>query len=90
MGIKKSFGLTREDYYKMHKEQNGVCAICKGEEKSIDSKTKKVRRLSVDHCHSYGTIRGLLCTDCNRGLGMFKDSEERLAAAISYLTKAKN
>ena len=60
--------------------QNGCCAICKGEEPS-DFKG----RLSIDHDHSSGKIRGLLCMKCNSGLGMFNDDEDILLNAIKYL-----
>ncbi len=76
--IKRMFGITPEDYDRMFEDQRGVCAICSRE--SPDG-----RRLHIDHCHASGRVRGLLCHDCNRGLGMFKDSQERLAAAVRYL-----
>jgi len=59
-----------------------VCVIC---EKSCPSG----RRLAVDHEHSTGTIRGLLCINCNKGLGNFKDNIELLEAAIQYLKNYK-
>jgi hypothetical protein len=64
-------------------KQQGVCAICKQPE------TRKIRgqnvSLAVDHCHDTGLVRGLLCMDCNRGLGFFKHNHARLASAIDYL-----
>lgn len=59
------------------KEQNGACGICKKEKKS----------LHVDHNHTTGKVRGLLCYNCNNGLGRFKDSIEFLYNAVKYLTK---
>ena len=76
--LRTNFGITLEDYSKMHKEQNGMCAIC-------GSKDDK-QALSVDHCHTTGKIRGLLCNQCNRGLGMLGDTVERLRLAVDYLT----
>ena|SRR3990167_3180392 len=84
--LKKNYGITIEQYYKMHKDQNGVCAICKGNEKSVDHHTGKIRRLTVDHCHATGKIRGLLCSCCNRGLGSFNDRQDVLQNAIKYLS----
>jgi len=74
----KDWGLTPEDYDRILKEQNGGCAIC-------HNLCKSGRRLSVDHCHRTGRLRGLLCGNCNRGLGYFNDSEELLFSAANYL-----
>jgi Recombination endonuclease VII len=83
--LKRHYGLSFEDYDRMYQEQNGVCKICSGKERSVDPKTKKFRRLAVDHCHVTGKVRALLCSDCNSGIGRFKDSIELLEKAISYL-----
>jgi hypothetical protein len=61
------------------KIQDGRCAICR-------KKPQTGRRLSVDHDHKTGEVRGLLCTLCNQGLGYFKDDPGRLGAALEYLT----
>lgn len=83
--IKKKFGLTWEHYTELLKKQNNVCAICKQPETKLDYRSKKVLNLSVDHCHTTGKVRGLLCADCNRALGMFQDNTEILKNAIIYL-----
>lgn len=75
------FGLTLEDYDKMYEAQDGKCKIC-GTSKSRAYNTD---RLSVDHDHATGKVRGLLCGHCNKALGLFKDNEESLLAAIKYL-----
>lgn len=80
LSLKKNFGITIEQYDAMLKEQNGVCAIC-------GNKCKSGRRLAVDHCHKTGLNRGLLCANCNRGLGLFSDSTKLLIAAIKYLQR---
>ena len=81
--LQKTYGITLEWYRKILTEQNGVCAICKKlETTQIRGKTIA---MSVDHCHTSGKARGLLCTQCNRGLGLFKDDPEILQSAISYL-----
>lgn len=72
----KLYGVTEEQHAAALKEQGGACAICGDETK-----------LHVDHCHSSGTFRGLLCSRCNTGLGHFKDDPRRLAAAIQYLER---
>lgn len=73
-----TYNITEDDYNEMLDEQNGKCAIC-------GSKTKA--RLHIDHDHETGEIRGLVCTNCNTGLGMFKDNIEFLSQAIHYLSK---
>lgn len=60
-------------------KDNATCAICK------KHKSNFTRALAVDHCHTTGKIRGLLCTNCNRALGNIKDSIDNLKNAIEYL-----
>jgi len=85
--VKKKFGLSSEEYSQLLLESDGVCAICHKPELKIDYRTGKVLNLSIDHNHDTGKIRGMLCMDCNRALGMFQDSPELLINAISYLQK---
>lgn len=83
--ILKKYGITVEDQDRMLKEQNNKCAIC-GKEIFLFSTSKNLIA-HVDHNHKTGKIRGLLCHDCNVGLGNFKDNTEYLLGAISYLNK---
>lgn len=85
--MRKFFGIGLADYEAMAKAQGFVCAICKHPETSVDRKTMKVRRLAIDHDHDTGTVRGLLCSGCNNGLGSFKDDLENVEAAVAYLRK---
>lgn len=62
-------------------KQNGACAICGQPESELN------KRLSLDHCHLTGHIRGLLCVRCNFFIGAAKDNAHILRAAIDYLTK---
>lgn len=78
--LKRRYSITVEDYSRMLAEQGGGCAICK----SSDPKNGK-KNLCVDHCHSTGRVRGLLCGPCNRALGCFYDDISSLKRAISYL-----
>ncbi len=78
---KCKYGITIEDYDNMLKEQGGCCAICG----SSDSKCHGRMNFAVDHCHETGKVRGLLCNDCNRALGLFQDSSEILDKAVKYL-----
>ena len=86
-GLKKFYGITIDQYEKMEREQSGVCAICSRPERTVDRHSQAPRRLAVDHDHSTGAVRGLLCGDCNKGLGHFADSQEMLGLAIAYLHK---
>lgn len=89
LSLRRHYGITVDDYLKMHDAQNGVCAICKCGETSVDNKTKKIRRLAVDHCHDSKKIRGLLCSKCNTGLGSLGDNTATLLSAVAYLEKSK-
>jgi len=81
--LKTKYGLSLDDYNTLLKKQNHKCDICGIDE--VDTK----KGLCVDHCHIAGQVRSLLCTTCNSGLGMFKESEELLTKAILYLRKYK-
>lgn len=70
------YGITKEAFNEMLISQNRECAICKC---NIDDSSH------IDHCHSSGNVRGLLCRSCNHGLGNFKDSVNNLSNAIKYL-----
>lgn len=83
--LRIKWGLTLEDFDRMLEEQGGCCAICRRAERSIDPRTGAVRRLAVDHCHSTNKIRGLLCSHCNRALGLLRDDPGLLQKAIDYL-----
>jgi hypothetical protein len=83
--LKKIFGIDFADYQRMLVEQNGVCAICEKPESKTSNGT--LRTLSVDHDHKTGTIRGLLCANCNLALGYACDNPEILIKAIAYLRK---
>lgn len=75
--LKNWYGMSVEDFQRLIDSQDGRCAICCDELKSP----------RLDHDHSTNVVRGVLCNGCNSGLGMFKDSAERLSAAIKYLEK---
>ena len=75
--LKKEFGLTVEDYEQLHETQGGKCAVC--------GRPENGRRLDVDHCHTTGKIRGLLCNPCNQSLGLLGESPERIKGLLAYL-----
>ena len=73
---KRSYGIAPDEYVFLTERADGVCEVCGGSYK-----------LSIDHCHSTGDIRGLLCHYCNMGLGAFKDNESLLHKAVAYLQR---
>lgn len=79
--LKDKYGLSLEDREDLLKRQNYCCLIC---QTHFDGQSKNTKAY-IDHCHSTGKVRGLLCNSCNLGLGHFKDNEEFLLSAIQYL-----
>ena len=77
--LQYNFGISLEEYERKLKEQNSKCAICGNSTNNT---------LNVDHCHMTNKFRGLLCSNCNTGLGLFKDNIETLQKAIEYLKNA--
>ncbi len=80
---RSKYNITLEEYDRLFQQQRGTCAICRKKETAKNE--YGVRRLAVDHCHATGKIRGLLCDNCNRGIGHFKDDPLRLIKAAEYL-----
>lgn len=78
------YGMTLDEYEALYRAQGGVCKICHGGPHGGPDWARK-QWLSVDHCHETGRIRGLLCDDCNIGLGKFAEDPKRLATALEYL-----
>lgn len=77
--VEATYGITADEYWTLWRAQGGVCAICQ-------RATGKTRRLSVDHDHKTGFVRGLVCRPCNSDvLGHLRDSVEALQRAIDYL-----
>lgn len=83
------FGLTPDQYAEMLAAQNGACAICERPERVIDPRSGRVKSLAVDHDHESGAVRGLLCQNCNKGIGNLGDSADILIAAAMYLVAAQ-
>lgn len=82
--LRKSYGITADDYEAMLSEQEGVCAICGSDDPGTRDHRK---RLHVDHDHETGRVRGLLCSPCNRLLGQASDSPKILRSAADYLER---
>ena len=78
-GLKRSYGITLEDYNKMLYEQKACCKACGRHQSEFE------RVLVVDHNHKTGQIRGLLCSPCNVSLGMLEEDVMRMKRLISYI-----
>lgn len=81
-----TYGMTLDQFTELNEAQGGGCAICGGGPHG-GHRTARKKWLSVDHCHETGRIRGLLCDNCNIGIGKFKDDPALLLAAIEYLAR---
>ena len=81
--LKRTYGIDLNWYNEQYAKQGGVCAICSKPETAIIH--GKQVSLAVDHCHETGKVRALLCTTCNRGIGMLKHNRDLLQKAIAYL-----
>lgn len=73
------YGLTLADKTRMHQEQDGSCAICR--------ELVALEDIHVDHCHTSGKVRGLLCGACNKALGLLKDDPKRCMFMMRYLSE---
>jgi hypothetical protein len=79
--VEVTYGLTEDEYLSLVKAQNNLCAIC--------GKKDLNHVLCVDHDHETGQVRGLLCKNCNIGLGNFKDDIKIIHSAIAYLQNSQ-
>lgn len=78
--LMNKYGITPEIYEQERIKQNYSCKLC-----GIHENSEKHNRLHVDHCHTTGKYRGLLCGPCNRALGLLKDNIQTIQNAIKYL-----
>jgi len=83
--LKSTYGITQEDYEKLEKQQDCKCAVCGGD--GFKMREWHFKKLVVDHDHVTGKVRGLLCHNCNRALGLLKDDPKVLLNAVDYLNK---
>lgn len=81
----RTYGLTIEEYQDMYHQQQGQCAICKQHEEMQPQHYGKTLPLAVDHCHTTGAVRGLLCGACNRALGLLNEDPGRIEAMLRYV-----
>ncbi|MFF4371120.1 endonuclease VII domain-containing protein [Streptomyces sp. NPDC001594] len=72
--LKRKYGITEVERDRMIADQGGLCCLC-----------LRAPAVHVDHCHKTGRVRGVLCFNCNTGLGLLKDSPDRILRAAEYL-----
>ncbi len=85
--IKCLYGMTHSDFERMFDAQGRACAICRMT--NPETPNGKRQQWNVDHCHATGAIRGILCSKCNWGLGMFNEDSTVMQRAIHYLQESK-
>jgi len=79
--LRKTYGITSEEYNVLFDKQKGRCAICDRPQSELK------HSLAVDHNHTTGELRGLLCSSCNTAIGSLRESTELFASALIYLNK---
>lgn len=83
-GLKRTYGISIEEYQALFDKQDGLCAICGKPETAILKRSGQVKNLAVDHCHESGKIRALLCSACNQAFGCMKEDPELIRALLAY------
>ena len=79
--IKRRYGIDLQDYQRILESQNGKCEICNG------GLVRNRKRFDIDHCHTTGKVRGLLCSNCNRAIGLLRDNVRIAEKMVEYLQK---
>ena len=85
--LRREYGITLDEYNQKHREQAGRCAVCRKPEAVRVSATGKPYRLSVDHDHATGAVRGLLCRRCNTLVWALEDNHTTLDAVRGYIER---
>ena len=85
LSLQKAYGITSKDYSEILESQGGVCDSCK---RPPPNQRKKF--LAVDHDHQTGQVRGLLCDNCNRALGLLGDDAQTISNLLAYKQKWTN
>lgn len=82
------YGITLAQYNEILSGQRGLCAVCLRQEEAIDPRLGEPRALAVDHCHVTNRIRGLLCSHCNRALGLLREDAKIIDQLLTYIRSA--
>ena len=82
--VQREYGVSREQYRAAYFGQDGMCAVCRQPER-----TARNTLLAVDHDHVTGRFRGLLCSHCNRAIGLLQDDPKVIDAAARYIEESR-
>jgi hypothetical protein len=82
---KFKYGITELEFKELYETQKGLCACCNVSLTDAFEVSHAKNKLVIDHCHSTNKVRGLLCTMCNKGIGLLGDNAEGLYKAYTYL-----
>ena len=85
----RNYNITKADFIAMKGQPSFKCALCGSEGFCMDNGKNKQEKLVVDHDHATGRVRRLLCPNCNRALGLFKDNPRLMRKAAAYVEKFK-
>lgn len=85
--LKRVYNLSEIEYLNRLEKQNYKCLLCNS---NFSGERTAPKAPVVDHCHTTGKVRGILCNECNRGLGYFRDNPEALTKAASYVQSTKD
>ena len=85
--LKRRYAITSDEVVAMYRKQSGRCGICDIPIDIHELGFTKHTAAQIDHLHGSSHVRGLLCSECNLGLGKFRDNRKILESAIEYLTK---
>jgi hypothetical protein len=83
--VRWRYGIELDEFVGMYEDQGGKCAICRIDVDLYAPEDRKANVAHVDHCHTTGKIRALLCHQCNVGIGAFKEDAKVLQNAIQYI-----
>jgi hypothetical protein len=87
--LRYKYNISLAEFNRLKEQQRGLCKICGVALEISESSSLRTKNVAVDHCHSTGKVRGLLCSMCNKGLGCFSDNTASLEAAILYLQESR-
>ena len=87
--LRYRYNISLAEFNRLRDEQMGLCKICGAVLEISESSSLRTKNVAVDHCHSTGKVRGLLCGMCNKGLGCFSDNIASLEAAVLYLQESR-
>ena len=88
--LRRTYKITYHIFVSVLEKQNYKCKICNQDlDSNLGNTNIKYNTAVIDHCHTTGVVRGILCNECNRGLGYFKDNKMNLYKAAEYLTETE-